>query len=144
MNSKISSFLNNRGVLVVLSIIVLIVFGLIISIMVNTGNFDNEDVQGTYTGNLSFQDRAPMQLNITFDGESDASGLLSIEGVSNSFNSEYVVEGLDITFSILLEDINLRFIGSLQANATILSGEVQIIDANSEEVGTFFLSVISS
>ncbi len=142
MNSKFSSFFNNRGVLVILAIICAVIFGLIISIMVNTSNFDNASVQGSYTGNVTFQDQDPMQLNITFDGENDISGVLTIGGVQRPFVSDYIVEGTDITFSISFEDTLYRFIGSVQAGSTVLAGEAQYISSDSEEFGTFFLSFI--
>jgi hypothetical protein len=144
MNSKLNSFLNNRGVLVVMAIIIIAVFGLIISMVINSGNFDNETVDGSYTGSLSFSDRDPFELNITFDGEKEISGIIKIDDLERPFTSEYLVESNDISFSITFEDLNLRFIGIVTSGATILSGEVQLISESTEIIGTFFLSRISN
>ena len=68
--------------------------------------------------------------------------LPGLDDIERSFKSEYIVESNDISFSITFEDLNLRFVGIVTSGATVLSGEVQIIDESTDTLGTFILFLI--
>lgn len=134
---------NYRGMKVIFLIIFIILGYVIISIMVKNRNFDNDQINGTFTGNASYPGNQIYQINITFNGLGKINGSISNQSDSYTFSGEYVLQIRDsiasLSFSFVAEDsifvFNCRY-------ADTITGETQMSSVSGITNGTVFLAKI--
>lgn len=137
-----------KGVLVLFTIITIVVFFILISVLVNNSQFENDRINGTYSGTITIPGQTGMQLNLTFDGEAYINGSLYIDGVNYDFDQmEYICLGSSVNFSIYVftEDLNwdFVFVSEISETASLLSGSVRYYtDIDTYSAGTFFCGLI--
>jgi hypothetical protein len=119
----------NRGVVVVVGFITLIVSIMLIGMLMSGQNFDNDLLNGSYHGSINVPNQSTMVLNITFDGKSRCAGSISLEVDVYSFSDvEYIfIYGSSVQFSIYFLDAEKRFtfIGDVTEDNSIISGDIQ-------------------
>ena len=137
----------NRGVVVALGFITLIVSVMLIGTLVSNQNFDNDRLNGSYMGNINVPNQSTMVLNITFDGKSYCAGTISLEDETAIFSDvEYIfIYGSSVQFSIYFIEMEKRFIfiGDVTEDNLIISGDMQYwADFDTYHNGTFYASKI--
>lgn len=140
---------SKRGIYVLLIIASIVIFVVIISIYKNDPNFDNDRINGQYSGTINIPNREEIQINITFDGMGRISGIMHFDNESYEFtNKEYICVGNQVQFSIYFiednESIDFVFLGDLSETAQLITGTVQLsFDYEDNEEGNFYFSLIS-
>lgn len=123
----------SRGCMVIFVIIIAIISYATISIMINNRNFNNDQINGTFTGALSYPG-LQYQMDITFDGCGHTNGTLSNGTYNEQFKGEYMFQVFDTTnslsFSFLIDDtmftFNCFYSDTIIGNTTMYFGSVEI------------------
>ncbi|MHA1745048.1 MAG: hypothetical protein ACTSWW_03545 [Promethearchaeota archaeon] len=137
----------NRGVVVVLGFITLIVSIMLIGMLMSGQNFDNDRLNGSYQGSINIPNQSTMVLIITFDGKSSCAGSISLEDDTLIFSDvEYIfIYGSSVQFSIYSIETEKRFtfIGDVTEDNSIISGDMQYwADFDTYYNGTFYASKV--
>ena len=137
----------NRGVVVVLGFITLIVSIMLIGMLVSSQNFDNDRLDGSYLGNINIPNQSTMAFDITFDGKSTCAGTISWDDDVFTFSEiEYITIGTSVQFSMysIEKEQRFTFIGELTEDNLVILGEMQYFEnfEASPNNGTFYLSKV--
>ena len=145
MDSK--KITTNRGISVILLILVIISSIVLISSLIANQNFDNERLTSKrYSGSLTIENQpTDISMNIFFDGFGFINGTMNFSNDTLSYEGDYICRGEDVQFSFMTEEITYQFafLGNLQADDSIITGDVRFYkSANDTYDGTFYLSLI--
>ena len=144
MDSK--KITTNRGITLILLILVIITSIIFINFLIANQNFDNERLTSRrYSGSLTIEDQPAISMEIYFDGFGFINGTMDFSNDTLTYEGDYICRGSDVQFSFITNEITYQFtfLGSLQTDDTILTGDVRFYkSANENYTGTFYLSLI--
>ena len=137
----------NRGLSVILLVLVLISSLVLINLLNTNRNFDNDRLTSkSYYGSLTIENQPPdIGINIFFNGFGFINGTMNFSNETFSYEGEYACLGDDVQFSFTTEENSFQFtfLGNLLANDSIITGDVRFYEsANDTYDGTFYLSLI--
>ena len=145
----IKKITTNRGIYVILLILVIISSIVLISFLNANQNFDNERLTSKrYSGSLAFDNpEVPpaISMNINFDGFGFINGTMNFSNDTLSYEGDYMCIGSEIQFSLITAENTYQFVflGNLLTEDSIITGDVQLRNlANELYNGTFYLSLI--
>ena len=135
-------FTNKRGTLIILSIFIFALLIFIGIILNSNQNFNNNNLQGNYSGTLTIDNQEIITLNITFDGAGHLNASMDVEGEIITLQDEYTCFGQDVTFSYDFNDKLLHLFGTLSEDKAVINGELRMYYGTEGNYynGTFFLS----
>ena len=147
MDSK--KITTNRGISVILLILVIISSIVLISSLISNSNFDKERLTSKrYSGSLAIdtpESPPAISMDIYFDGFGLINGTMNFSNDTLTYEGDYFCIGNEVQFSFMTEEITYQFtfLGTLLADDTIITGNVRFYkSANESYNGTFYLSLI--
>jgi hypothetical protein len=139
---------SNRGKTVIMAIAVVIAAIILIAFigkLSDNQNYDNDKLNGQYTGSLSIEDfelcsSGICNMTLTFDGKGYATCNLNFTVETLHLSGEYICTGTDVAITMQSQTAALVLLGILSALNTVISGESQLAISNVQYNGTFFIS----
>ena len=145
----IKKITTNRGLSVILLVLVVISSLVLINLLNTNRNFDNERLTSkTYSGSLTFDNSevpSVISINIYFDGFGFINGTMNFSNDTLSYKGDYSCLGSDIQFSLSIVENGYQFVflGNLFTDDSIISGDVRFYKPTNDTYdGTFYLSLI--
>jgi len=143
---NIKKITTNRGLYVILLILVVISSIILINLLNVNQNFDNERLTSRrYSGSLTIETQPYITLDIYFDGFGLINGTMNYSNDTLSYEGDYICLGDSVQFSFMTEEITYQFsfLGNLQAEDSIITGDVELRKSTNDIYnGTFYLSLI--
>ena len=144
MDSK--KITTNRGITLILLILVIITSIVFINFLIANNNFDNERLTSRrFSGSLTIENQPTISIDIYFDGFGIINGTMNFSNDTLTYEGDYICRGTDVQFSFWTKEISYQFafLGNLQTDDTLLTGDVRFYkSANENYTGTFYLSLI--
>jgi len=143
MDSK--KITTNRGLSVILLILVIISSIVLINLLITNQNFDNERLTSrTYRGSLMIEDQPVITLEVYFDGYGSLNATSDYSNDTLIYEGDYVCRIIDVQFSFMTEEFHqFAFLGNLQEEDLIIAGDVRLYkSANDTYDGTFNIYLI--
>ena len=141
----IKKITTNRGLSVILLVMVVISSLVLINLLVTNQNFDNELLTSrTYAGSLMIEDQPVIIMEVYFDGFGLINASMNYSNDTLSYEGEYNCIGEEVQFYVITEEYyQFTFLGNLLVNNTIITGDVELRKSATEIYnGTFYLSLI--
>ena len=136
-----SNLTKKRGPLVLMLIAIIILVVMIGQIMEANQNFDNDTLNGTYSGTFSIDDHPMYEAHMTFDGFGTVNGSIEME-TNQTFTGTYHVQGTDFSINYLIGDLYFIHYGTVQNNGELITGEIKLrYDDETYFNGTFFMPI---
>ncbi|QEE15719.1 hypothetical protein DSAG12_01546 [Promethearchaeum syntrophicum] len=144
MDSK--KITTNRGITLILLILVIITSIVFINFLIANNNFDNERLTSRrFSGSLTIENQPVISMEIYFDGFGLINGTMNFSNDTLTYEGDYICRREDVQFSFMAEEIGyfFAFMGTLHTDDTILTGDVRFYkSANENYTGTFNLLLI--
>jgi len=144
MDSK--KITTNRGITLILLILVIITSIVFINFLIANNNFDNERLTSRrFSGSLTIENQPTISIDIYFDGFGIINGTMNFSNDTLTYEGDYICRGTDVQFSFWTKEVSYQFafLGNLQTDDTILTGDVRFYkSANENYTGTFNLFLI--
>ncbi|MHA1473580.1 MAG: hypothetical protein ACTSPA_04365 [Promethearchaeota archaeon] len=143
MDSK--KITTNRGLSLILLILVIISSIVLISSLIANQNFDNERLTSrTYAGSLIIEDQPVIAMEVYFDGFGLINATMDYSNDTLTYEGIYICRNVDVQFSFMTEEFHqFTFLGILQAEDAIITGVVQLRNSDNDLYnGTFYLPLI--
>ncbi len=144
MDSK--KITTNRGITVILLILVIITAIIFINFLSANQNFDNDRLTSKrFSGSLTIETQSTISMEIYFDGFGFINGTMLFSNETLTYEGEYFCIGNQVQFGFNTKENGyyFAFIGALQAEDSIITGDVSFNKTVNERYdGTFYLSLI--
>ena len=144
MDSK--KITTNRGITVILLILVIITSIVFINFLIVNQNFDNERLSSRrFSGSLTIETQPAISMDIHFDGFGFINGTMNFSNETHTYEGDYFCIGNQVQFGFNTEKngYDFAFLGALQAEDSIITGDVMFYKSTNENyTGTFYLLLI--
>lgn len=142
----IKKITTNRGVYVILLILIVLSSLVLFNLLNKNQNFDNETLTSRrFSGSMTIDDHSLITMEVYFDGFGNITGSIIYSNDTLSYDGDYVCLGTSVQFSFIPEETTYQFtfLGNLLSDNTIITGDVEFKKSTTEVFnGTFYLSLI--
>ena len=143
---NIKKITTNRGLTVILLVLVIISSLVLINLLITNQNFDNERlISRTYAGSLMLEDQPVITMEVYFDGFGLINATTDYSNDTHTYEGDYICLGEEVQFSFDTEEpaYLFTFIGTLQAEDSIITGNVRLYKSTNDTYdGTFNIYLI--
>lgn len=129
---------------------ILISLGIIVSLLILIGafwanrNFDNDKMNGQYSGSFTIMDQPLFLVNMTFDGKGNLVGIISLESGNTEFSGAYQCVKQNVNIHFDAGSFTFSCEGVIEANNLIIRGQVEMyITEDNYSLGNFFISKVA-
>lgn len=131
---------SRRGPLVCMALVIIVLLVVMGTIINKNRNFNNDRVQGNYSGNINFDDHPPFPIRIFADGVGNFNGSYYNTTAIYSIEGYYQCIGLQVGFTFFLNESQITLLGDLNDDYTVIMGDSQWRDYDKNPInGTFLL-----
>lgn len=142
---SLTKIATHRGPKVLMGCAIVITVLLIGTMIIQNQNYDNDKVEGTYSGVINFDDSLGILIQFSFNGKGNFNG--TMKNASTTYTIEkgfYQCVGFDLGITYYANDTMIMLIGTFnEAYSSIETGDAQYRTLESAIVnGTFSLTLI--
>ncbi len=144
MDSK--KITTNRGIYVILLILVIISSIILINVLRTNKNFDNERLTSkTFRGSLTIESQPLISLQVYFDGFGNINGSIGFSNDTFTYSGDYICLGEEVQFSFTTSEpiYQFTFLGNLLSGDSVITGDVRFYKSSTDIFnGTFYISLL--